>query len=301
MITSEIATLGERIAASALTALATDASRWAGPIPVEKLLTSRQARVQVSVRGSGDRVDRWHGSGLEGLVLQERVQGSPIGDNPGVDGGLSYIVEVADASVRSRFTLAHELAHIILAEICKDERSTYDVNLRERICNLAAGQILVPSAVIQKRLSCAPCVMWDIASLEQWSAGLQVSLAVLITRLDEVSRRVAPEMANGVLLVRSGLSRKKRLDLSPRVAARCLPRDWFIPFNKRLGTIGFLNLRERFYSATPFRQNSVQDTIVAWNQARNAVRTVRTTVEYKVYYMSSGERIMLCTVEFEDA
>lgn len=89
---------------------------------------------------------------------------------------------------RRRFTLAHELAHVLLGHggfrrRVHDERADHD---EERLCDAVAAALLMPREAVQK-LGAKP-LTYD--GIRQFASHWEVSLSALICRLDEVSHQL---------------------------------------------------------------------------------------------------------------
>ena len=125
-----------------------------------------------------------------GAVVRQRnlppgVAGSA---DPGIGGPTMIYVDPRMAVARQRFTLAHELGHLVLNRSTVitehgDQLPTTQ-NAIERLCDAIGGALLIPTEWIRARLLEVP----DLPTLLALSSDLQVSPSALTIRLSESDR-----------------------------------------------------------------------------------------------------------------
>jgi Zn-dependent peptidase ImmA (M78 family) len=93
---------------------------------------------------------------------------------------------------RQNFSLAHELAHLIVDRVIVNKtndniafRSVNSSNTIERLCNVAATEMLMPEAVFSKYLETLGTSIVSVAKLSEMFA---VSLQAALIRVSELSR-----------------------------------------------------------------------------------------------------------------
>lgn len=91
--------------------------------------------------------------------------------------------------IRQNFSLAHELGHILLNQTRPAQTASVDFRgvsheTEERLCNLAAAQLLMPEAVFRKHLT---VLGLSIDSLEPLAQKFQTSREATARRMVEVS------------------------------------------------------------------------------------------------------------------
>ena len=123
-----------------------------------------------------DCIARWDAREL--VVLEDRL-------HPGLRGGLSLIdgrwliiLNRDDPAAQARFTLAHELGHIVLGDALSSDERPHDAG-RESLCDRFAVELLLPAGLVR--------FAWareaDVASLAE---GFQVSRLTARRRLREL-------------------------------------------------------------------------------------------------------------------
>lgn len=104
----------------------------------------------------------------------------PIGQD--YRAGFRVKVSRSAASVRRRFTIAHEACHTFFYELVPELKfvphATDDEE--ERLCNFGASVLLVPEKDLKKKAKCLPCC---IETLRTLAADFGVSIPVMLIRL----------------------------------------------------------------------------------------------------------------------
>lgn len=116
------------------------------------------------------------------VVLDDRLHPGLRGGCDLVDGRWLIILNREDALAQARFTLAHELGHIVLGDLAPGEPGggapPGDAREREALCDHFAAELLLPAAALRAAARRA-----DPAAL---AARFQVPPAVLRRRLAEL-------------------------------------------------------------------------------------------------------------------
>lgn len=107
------------------------------------------------------------------------------------DGAKPAITIRADMSPeRRRFTLAHELAHVLLLHGCPHgtERQPTPAQMRdeERLCDAIAGSVLLPAGDVLPLVT-TPAL--ELAHVRAVAADHQVSMSLVVSRLGDFDRR----------------------------------------------------------------------------------------------------------------
>ena len=149
--------------------------------------------------------------------------------------GSSFFVGVGTSGGRERrFTLAHELGHVVL-----NARDHAAVKISEEeeedLCNLFARRALTPPAMIRKHLA-QHGVPVDLSGIERFAACFRVSLRASLVALDEFFPREWP-----VAFVAASWRPHPRGDqvMGLRIDASTADRRFFFPTHCRLSTLGY--------------------------------------------------------------
>jgi hypothetical protein len=84
-------------------------------------------------------------------------------------------------------------------------------------------------------------------------------MAVLLRRIDDMVKHGSLRLENCAMVVCAGLSAKQNSDFAPRILTCCSPQEWFFPANKRLVTLGMLNLNRAFFQAPALEEGIAVD------------------------------------------
>ncbi len=116
------------------------------------------------------------------VVLEDRLHPALRGGCDLVDGRWLIILNGEDALAQARFTLAHELGHIVLGDLARGGPDGVappaDAREREALCDRFAAELLLPAAALR-----AAARQGDPPAL---AARFQVPPAVLRRRLAEL-------------------------------------------------------------------------------------------------------------------
>ncbi len=96
--------------------------------------------------------------------------------------GFRMVLKGGSAQTRSRFTIAHELCHTFFYEIVPEVKfGSQEVDAEEeRLCNLGAGELLIPTNSLKRR---AKRHRVSVDSLEELAAAYVVSPEAMLLRL----------------------------------------------------------------------------------------------------------------------
>lgn len=158
-----------------------DASVTAPPVPVERI--ARRLGAQL-------RYEPFEGD-LSGLLFQETGQ-AIIG------------VNASHSKARQRFTIAHELGHLILHHQGRlhidrnyrvhrrDEVSALGINVDEMVANAFAAELLMPAMMLERDLHAHAIDYEDDALLRRLAERYKVSLQAMIFRLTNLGYITQP-------------------------------------------------------------------------------------------------------------
>ena len=103
-----------------------------------------------------------------------------VGELRHEDGTFRILCSASQSQVRRRFTIAHELAHILF-ESTGPGAPRVGADL-ERLCDMIAAEILMPSTVFQEALNQAPI---NATLVRRLASRFQTSLAATVLRCAE--------------------------------------------------------------------------------------------------------------------
>ncbi len=198
----------------------------------------------------------------------------------------AYELVSFDESVRGRFTLVHELAHVVLSKVVPEASRTLTSTEIESACDRAAALVLLPDVAVFAACRGKDPLFLELSWLEHVSRSNRISLSVLIRRLRDNAATL--RLANVAILCRFAKSVRRQMNFAPRIVACCLPEGLFMPSNKRLSTSGLCNLERRFISSGLFVEDTIADSIQIWSRAQG-LRRADCSVTYKVYNSRSSD------------
>lgn len=276
------------------------------PIPLERVARE----FGVTFRNKSDDISESIGDlralGLEGTAQSDSVRGIEAASAAGWLHS-DYEIQVLSRGFRARFTAAHELSHVVLASELMGGDADLSITERERVCDLAAGEILLPLQALGGFFKSRGDLTLSLAELERLSARMRVSLSLTINRLQQLSRQDRLELANVCLLARLGRSRKQHENLAPRVTAACGPKRYFLPVNARLSSIGFNQLEVAFYSVPCYVLFRRREELLVWDYQVRKRGVVPCSLQFKCYQwaqtgqvtMEDENRLMLVVASIE--
>ena len=142
--------------------------------------------------------------------------------------GSRFVVELKSSEhpVRQRFTLAHEVAHVLVARLERHEGEPIGRLLRcqrdsalERICDLLASRMLLPPVDLNRALSTAPLTLERLAGIARRFRVSWQALTISVTGLRKTHSFVGWRFED-----RPGSSRR-----AYRVAWAATPTGVFVP------------------------------------------------------------------------
>lgn len=159
---------------------------------------------------------------------------------PGENGGYAVVLNSRNSRTRRRFSLAHEIGHVLLAEQETEEqfrRPSCDATARpvERACNQLAAEMLMPAEPFRRN-----------AEAHDWRIEGGVALSQLFdTSLESTFRRYV-ELANGsVVLVKWALnSSNYPTHIVPPIVAKNSVR--IVGFDRRYDLLRFPSLHQAY-------------------------------------------------------
>ncbi|HEX2897520.1 MAG TPA: ImmA/IrrE family metallo-endopeptidase [candidate division Zixibacteria bacterium] len=197
-----------------------------------------------------------------------------------------YEAAINTVGYGSRFVLAHELAHrVAMLFVGKREFDEWSEVQRRRFLDEFASRLILPNEVLinsvgQEKSSIALSIDW----LDQAHRKLGVSLSCLLKRLNDAERERLIKLQNCSFTCFPSLSLQQRKNFALRTFSVCTPSRLFLPSNKRLSSIGLVNLDKLYWSEQGFRSGVVEDRIMfaihheVWKQLN-----VECLVKYRIF------------------
>lgn len=218
-----------------------------------------------------------------------------------------YEVQILGQGFRSRFTLAHELAHVVLSREYGQLERSLSLNQRERVCDIAAGNILCPEEALIEHFRTRTEMILTVSEIERLAGRMRISISLALNRLRQLLFQNALSVANVALLVNLARSRKRHEHLAPRIASACSPSRWFVPLNTRLATIGLGALQDAFYKTPVYAPGRTNEVLRLWDYELGRRADISCDVRYKCYRWVSSRpstdtaenRIMLAVANCE--
>lgn len=211
-----------------------------------------------------------------------------------------YEMEILDGkgTFRRRFTIAHEIAHVVLqSKFPTKLNELTDVNWESDVIDAAAGMIILPDALLLKYFSPKYAHMLNIKILEEAGTKMHVSISTLIKRLGDLSRSDLVRITNGALFISLGRAKRSGKDFAPRIAVTCLPSSWYIPSNKRLSSLGAESLGLYFSTAELYKERESEDHLTLWRRSSWSTCKIKVLLSYKNYSTEHGQRVMLAVIK----
>lgn len=210
-----------------------------------------------------------------------------------------YEVEIfgGKGTFRRRFTLAHEIAHIVFQSTFASKlHELPGIDLESDIIDPAAGMIIVPDMLLANYFPKKYPLLLSIQLLEDVGAKMHVSISTLVKRIGDGSLSHLLHLENGALIVQLGRARKSGKDLAPRIVINCLPTSWFMPNNKRLSSLGAELLSQQFSKVELFKEREQVDKLILWRRSSWSKQKVEIFTHYKCYLTENDQRVMLIVV-----
>jgi len=196
----------------------------------------------------------------------------------------------------SRFTLAHEIAHQLYQmsdrPVSAPNWSAEDWRLQFDTC---AAHILLPDSALRTLLPTE--IELSPQLLIEASARARVSLSLLISRVGELSRQGGIRLLNGAIIAAPAVSARKKEHYAPRVITSCLPRNWYLPNNKRLSSLGARALEEAFWIQDAWKERHSEGELRVWDRIQRRREAVPVRFVAKVFTSKvASRRVMLAIV-----
>lgn len=211
-------------------------------------------------------------------------------------------VVIGRRSTKSRFTFAHELGHQA-ARLYLDEdivASWSSDNVRQ-FCDEFAGQLLVPDELLIGALgfdadSASVNIDITVGMLERLYQRVYAPMAVVIKRLNDLAMQRRISLTNCAMVVCASRSAKRKSHFAPRILTICTPSEWFVPANKRLVSIGMINLDRAFWDNPVLDDGLAVDRLSVWVRNGWRQQEVERPIRYRIYggsKGSTGNRVMI--------
>ena len=159
---------------------------------------------------------------------------------PGDDGGYAVVLNSRHSRARRRFSLAHEIGHVLLAEQETEEqfrRPSCDATARpvERACNLLAAEMLMPAEPFRRD-----------AEAYDWRIEGGIALSQLFdTSLESTFRRYVELAKGSIVLVKWALNSSNRpTHIVPPIGAKNSVR--IVGFDRRYDLLRFPSLHQAY-------------------------------------------------------
>lgn len=273
------------------------------PMPIEHLAKCFSIKMDVGYQ------NQWLAPlqeiGLEGFATRTQTASESDYDTDWFNS--DYHVSILSQGFRSRFTLAHEIAHVVLSSEYSQFEKSLSREKRERVCDIAAALMLCPEEGLIDHFQSVRSLTVD--EIEKLAARMQISISLLVNRLRQLILRKAVSIDNVVLIVSLNRSRKRQENLAPRVASTCGPNRWFVPLNSRLSTIGLISLQNAFYEAPLYFVGRTKEVLRLWDYEIGARTKLECDVKFKCYQWvrpkaskeTVASRIMLAVASSEES
>jgi hypothetical protein len=253
-----------------------------GRLPLSTVAAHLRVRVDVAPGA---------GCGSEGAVF---AVDDTVESQLALFGRPEHIAYVHSEGVKARFTLAHELAHVLLAGDSFHSAS-HGVAVTERLVDAVAAELLVPGdAVIRALAELQACPPLSIAEVVRLSTLLCSSIRSLLIALERLALegRIGSTCA---MVVTHDVSARRREAPGPRIGARCMPPELWIPLNKRLSSLHARRIADEFTYAPLFRDFSITDTLAVWYRSAKEYRVHQWDFTCRMVKTVTEERMMLVT------
>lgn len=209
-------------------------------------------------------------------------------------------LRMGESEARRRFTLAHELGHILIARAAGRELRDTTGQKTERFLDEFAGRLLLSP---QQLVDWAQKVQsgLSIENLERGAREMLVSIRLLVKRLGECG--LLDTFRRGVIIGAVARSRKAKKEPALRIHQVATPSWGFLPLNRRFSSIGFNTSEQVFFEAERNRATTgifvtQSEIMVKWRPDYNW-KALKTLVEQKVYRLRSGEQFVLVVFDWE--
>lgn len=161
------------------------------------------------------------------------------------DGVRRIFVSSSDSEARQRFTVAHEIAHLLLADVRREQKVSPDIE--EVLCNQFAGEFLIPKDLLSKAVKRWGTLRLTLSRLEELCRSFAVNYQPMIIAL-----RRADLLPDDLCLFARMTGHSKRQDeVEYRVDFGFRHRFFYVPAEKRLQSLGLKELADWAEIASP--------------------------------------------------
>ncbi|MBD0372151.1 MAG: hypothetical protein ICV60_15020 [Pyrinomonadaceae bacterium] len=280
MATKAIAKLAKRLASDLLKEAGIN-SEAPTPVPLQKIAKALDVPVVYREMDSPLRAE---------AVIWERTAAQPslFGD---------VKAEIWGQGIQKRFALAHELSHRVAhLWLAKGQTESWTNKDWKDFLDEFAGHLLLPNSLLLSVVNPNTPLELTIQWIDLVHRQLRVSISCLLKRLNDADYEGILRLANGALVATPALSAKQKTNYAPRIQTICAPRQWFIPSNRRLSSLGLHSLSKLFWNADPFTIGIAEDKLIVLQRPDWQSISVNQTFHYVIYPIRSGEqKVMLAT------
>lgn len=227
-------------------------------------------------------------------LIREMAHG-PSGSVGTLNGSYVISLNSNENEARRRFTLAHEIGHILIAEASGRQLHETSGIKAERLLDEFASRVLLPDYLLADWLSARRD--FSIKILEDGTKDLQVSMMVLVKRIGQT--QLLDNVEKGIIVGSVAVSRRAKSEPALRVNQVACPSWGFLPMNRRFSSIGLQGAAEIFErQATTGVMNGLAKIQVKRLPSYRWT-ALSTSLEYKIYRVrTTGERFMLLVIEW---
>jgi Zn-dependent peptidase ImmA (M78 family) len=203
-------------------------------------------------------------------------------------------VRADDEYRRQRFTVAHEVAHLLLTEMHSAGRVTLSHSAEERLCDAFAAALLVPPERLDSALS---GLNWEdpddlLLLCRKFRVGIQPMAISLAQRWSQPDR---------MLLVAQRMGHPLRpREVAARVLTHAGSKPVFIPRDQRLRSLSLTGLASWADAATGETRATGKDSVTfkTWSKAhpRSMTGTCQAIARWNAHRLSNG--LILALLEF---
>lgn len=223
----------------------------------------------------------------------------PAGAVGGFEGKYLISLNANDSEARRRFTLAHEIGHIVIAKAAGRDLGEAGGARVERLLDEFASRIVLPDRLLDEwREHIGGNV--SIRALEEATKKLDVSMTVLVKRLGQGNALDWTQKA--IIVGAVARSRKAKREPTLRIQHVATPSWGFIPLNRRLSSVGLGASSALFAEAVAIRRTSAvarySAKIMVKRTPKFAWTEIDSIVENRAYRTRAGEYYLLAVFDW---
>ncbi len=199
------------------------------------------ARFLGEARPSGEvsryRHEQWALVGVDPLEATLSADGAAFER----DGRLRVIVKAKQPKLRQRYTVAHEVGHVLLRQMmASNEALELSVKVEESICDDFAAQILVPSGNLKALMDAmkAPPTTQDLL---KWCGELQVNIEPML-----IAARKHWRWGAAAMVYCENYAHRRDSEPALRIVGYVADEKLFLPMHKRVASIGLASVNDWF-------------------------------------------------------